>query len=435
MALLTVLFGVILAGRGRYERRAVFPASPPVTTLPIRGPLVRPDLTVAATVRISERRSTTLWMTVDSGATGVTMPTESFYGLGLDALRDVTVRQEDPTGRILMREAGLLPQLKLGELVVEDVVTALGGAATVLGQSVLAHSPWEIDWDRGLLTLGATPWAATTETVIVPVRRVGDAEVVTLHLDGAPIDMVLDTGAFASMIPEAVGSAARLPSRRLPPTVMHSLGGELIVRRLFSGSARLGAASVGRIELAAVATGGKRASLGLLGLDVLSRYRVQVIPGSHLALRPRGDVRKTTAERIARWSFVPSTCPHPGCVHAELAPDGEDATLTVTLDADLAQPIEVLLGCAGDHGDTTVKTGSSFAFGAPPEVARHVRVRLPSTRGAVAKITIPRGARWFSSAGADCHALEALDVSPIVPVATDAPPPEQAGELLATFWP
>jgi hypothetical protein len=433
---LTVLFGALLFGRGRYERRASFPASPPTTRLPIRGPLVRPDLTVVATVRVSDRKSSSVWMTVDSGATGVTLPSDAFYGLGLDALRNVTVRQEDPTGRIIVREAGLLPQLRLGELLVDDVVTAIGGGTTILGQSILAHSPWEIDWDRGMLTLGASPWPATNDVVTIPLRRVGDAEVVTIDIDGAPVDMVLDTGAFASMIPESVGVAKGLAYRRLPPTVMHSLGGELIVRRLFAGALRLGSLQVGRVELASVATGGKRAGLGLLGLDVLSRYRVQVVPGSHLSLRPRGDVRRTTVERIARWSFVPTTCEHAGCVHATMIAAGRDAELTVTLDADLDQPIEALLGCAGDHGDTIVPTGSSFAFGAPPDVARHIRVRLPSrARGSTSQITIRDGASWFSAAGADCHALEALDVSPLLAVATAQPPAEQGGELLATFWP
>lgn len=436
VAVLTVLFGASLLGRGRYQRRAVFPASPPVTRLPIRGPLVRPDLAVAATVRVGGRRFASVWMTVDSGATGVTMPSEAFYALGLDALRGVTVRQEDPTGRIIIREAGLLPQLRLGELAVDDVVTAIGGGANVLGQSVLAHSPWEIDWDRGMLTLGSTAWPQTNDTVVVPLRRVGDADVVTIDMDGVPVEMVLDTGAFASMIPESVGLTKGLATRRLPPTVMHSLGGELIVRRLFSGDVRLGSLRVGKLELASVATGGKRANLGLLGLDVLSRYSVQVVPGSYLALRPRGDVRKTTVERIARWSFVPTTCEHVGCVHAKLVAAGRDAELTVTLDADLDQPIEVLLGCAGDHGDTMVPTGSSFAFGAAPDVARHVRVRLPSrARGSVSQITIREGASWFSAAGADCHALEALDVSPILAVSTDKAPVENDGELLATFWP
>ena len=432
-----VLVVAILGQRRRYERRAVFPASPPVTKLAIRAPLVRPDLTVMATLRVSERRVAPVWMAVDSGATGVTMPTEAYYSLGLDALRNVTIRQEDPVGRVIHRDAGLVPQLQLGALVIDDVVTALGGGDTILGQSVLAHGVWEIDWDRGLLTLNGTQWAPDANTVVLPLRKEGDSEVVTLHVDGAPIEMVIDTGAFVSTIPERVGASAGLSGRRLPPTTLHSLTGELVVRKLFAGVGRLGPLSLGHLELAAIHAGGRRASLGLLGLDVLSRYQVQIVPGAHLALRLRGDVRKTTAERIARWSFVPTSCAHPGCVHATLAAKGDHALLSVTLDADMDQPIEVLLGCAGDRGDTVVPTQTSFAFGEAPTVARHVRMRLPGrARGSISELTIANGAAWFGSAGGDCHALEALDVSPILahaPEATDAQTPET--ELQATLLP
>ncbi len=446
LVVLLVVAAFVLGSRDRYQQRVVFPPNASVTRLAIRAPLVRPDLSVMATLRTS-KRVTPVWMTVDSGATGITLPSDTYYALGIDALRGVTVRMEDPSGRVLVRDAGLVPQMTLGELQLEDVVTAIGGTP-VLGQSVLAHAPWEIDWDRGVLTLGSTPWPAGGDTVIVPTRRAptggGDAEVVTIHVGSAPIDMVIDTGAFASLIPESVGASAGLSWRSVPPTVLRSLGGELIVRRVFSGDVRVGSFGFGKHELAAVKTGGRRASLGLLGLDILSHWQVQIVPGSHLALRPRGDVRAFTAERIARWSFLPTSCEHRACVHATLAPMGSDARLTATLDADLDQPIEVLLGCAGDRTDSFVPTGSSFAFGPAPDVARHVRLRIPGrARGTTSQTTIPNGAAWFHGAGAECAVLEALDVSPVsaIPVISPATGPvapdprNNEEELQASFWP
>ncbi|MGZ3453687.1 MAG: retroviral-like aspartic protease family protein [Polyangiales bacterium] len=404
----TIAVVALLGARRRYDKRAVFPSSPPVARLAIRGPLARPDLTVMATMRASEKRATPTWITVDSGATGVTMPGPTFSGLGLDVLTGVTVRSEDPLGRVQVRDAGLVPQLSLGELVVEDVVTAIGGDATVLGQSVLAHGTWDIDWDRGLLTLGGDAWPEGGETTFVPLRKEGDAEIVTVSLDGAPVEMIVDTGARVSTIPEAVGARANLAMRRVKPMTLHALGGgELLVRRLFSGEVRLGAKALGTLELAALPTAGHRAAYGLLGLDVLSRFHVQIVPGSHLALRPRGDVRKTVRERIARWSFVPSSCEHLGCVRAERGDD----RLTLTLDADLARPIDLLLGCADEH------------------LSGHVQVRLPSgPRGAVSKTSL---------SGFECQTLQVLDLAPVDPIG--AVPTEVASkpesELQAVFLP
>lgn len=427
LALTVVL--IFVATRRRYAKRAAFPTTTTVTRLPIRAPLVRPDLRVMATLRANEKRTSTLFMTVDSGATGVTMPATAYHALGLETLRGVTIRSGDPFGRILTHDAGEVPEMILGSLTVREVITALGDAP-VLGQSILTHAPWEIDWDRGMLTLGGNAWAGDARTTLIPVRHEADGEVVRILVDGVPIDMILDTGAFVSMIPETRGDG--LSARRLPPTILGSVGGETIVRRAFVGNVKLGALDVGVNEFAAVATAGRRATFGLLGLDVLSRYQLQVVPGKHLALRPRGDVRQMTAERLARWSFLPTSCEHPGCVHGELS---EGSKLTVTLDADLAQSIEVLLGCKGDRDDTFVPTGSSFGFGHPPAIARHVRVRMPGIRrGEALHTTIPNASLWFD---AECRTLEALDVSPLAPVTAaevnDAP--TEAAELHAMYWP
>jgi hypothetical protein len=435
---------VSFLGRGRYQRRVVFPKSTPIATLAIREPLLRPDLTVMATLRDSGGKAAPVWMTVDSGATGVTLPGSVYSSLGLDALNGVHIRTEDPYGRVLVRDAGLVPTVVLDKLILSEVVTALGGNVTVLGQSVLTHSPWEVDWDRGTLTLGASPWPADEATVVLPLRREGDAEVVTIVVDGTPLDMVLDTGAFASTIPKDIGLAAKLALRSTPPIVFRSAAGEVVVRTLFSGDVRLGPIEVGRVEFASLATGGRRAAFGLLGLDVLSRFKMQVVPGSHLALRPRGDLKQTAAERIARWSFVPRGCEHAGCVQADLAPDGYDATLRVSFEADLRRPIDLLLGCEDDHGAKEVRTETRLAFDRLPREPKHVRVRLPSgSRDQPSRVTIVGGGAWFQKGSANCHALAALDLSPTSLLPGDAAmeakgadtTSEQGGELQASLWP
>jgi len=405
---LIVAVVALLGMRRRYEHRAVFPTSPPVARLAMRSPLVRPDLSVAANVRASKNRVAPIWMTVDSGATGVTLTNTTFAPLGLDMLTGVKVRSEDPLGRTLVREAGLLPELALGDLVVEDVGAAIGGEATVLGQSVLAYGTWEIDWDRGLLTLGASPWPEGGDTTFVPLRTDGDAEIVSLTMDGTPLDMIVDTGARLSTIPESVGTRSGLAMQRGRPTTLNALGGgELVVHRLFSGEARLGSRDLGNVVLAALATGGRRAGYGLLGLDVLSRFHLQIVPGSHLALRPRGDERKTAAERVARWSFVPRTCEHLGCVRVERAP----RQLVMTLEADLAQTVELWLACTDDH------------------VAGHVRVGVArGPLGATSKTSLP--------AEFECPSLQVVDVAPIPPPGLAVSPmePQPDVQLQAGIW-
>src|SRR5262249_54453402 len=101
---------------------------------------------------------------------------------------------------------GLLSSLTLGDLMVRDVpvtVTRLDGAMSrpgYLGQGILDHAPWEIDWDRGTLTLGATPWPEGPDMIVVPLRRRLGKDMVTVQVDGHPIELELDTGSSLSVI-------------------------------------------------------------------------------------------------------------------------------------------------------------------------------------------------------------------------------------------
>ncbi len=95
---------------------------------------------------------------------------------------------------------GLLSSLALGDLVVRDVsvrATRLDPGkfgSGILGQAILGHAPWEIDWDRGTVTLGATPWPDAPDVIVVPLRRTWAWDVVTVQVDWHTVDMILDTG-------------------------------------------------------------------------------------------------------------------------------------------------------------------------------------------------------------------------------------------------
>ena len=429
---LSVLSLVVLrvTRRGRYETRVVFPEHAPMVTLAIRDPLVRPDLTVMATLRRSPKRGTAVWMTVDSGATGVTLPDTTYYSLGLDLLSGVRIRTEDARGNVLTRDAGLVPDMILGPLVLNDVVTAIGGNQHVLGQSILTHAPWEIDWDRGKLTLGAAAWPKDSEAIALPLRREGDSDVATVEIGGVPIDMVLDTGALASTIPESVGTRAGLDGRALAyPMVLHSAAGQILVRKVFLGELRLGALGIHPLELASMSSVGRRAPFGLLGLDVLSRFHVRVEPGVRLWLRPRRDLGITAAERLARWSFLPS-CKRLGCLEASVEAVGEDAVVHVTYETDLARPLDVLFSCASNPGQPTA--GTTLASDALVRAPRQLRLRVPAGfPGEPASVKVRRGGAWFGSGGAGCADLAVVDLSPASLEPRDAAVDDPAGGSVA----
>lgn len=420
---------VLLGRRAKIEQRVVFPPNPPRVSLAIRDPLVRPDLTVMATLRRNGKRGAAVWMTVDSGATGVTLPATTYHSLGLDLLRDVRIRTEDARGHVLTRDAGLVPDLVLGPLVVNEVITAVGGDQHVLGQSILSHTPWEIDWDRGKLTLGAAPWGDEPTVVSLPLRREGDSEVVTVDLGGVPVDLVVDTGAFASTLPESVGLRAGLEARGLAlPTVLRSVAGQVLVRQVFLGKARLGALGEVPLELAALTSVGRRAPYGLLGLDVLSRYSVRVEPGKRLWLKPRKDVAETVRERLARWSFLPG-CAHPGCLVTTLEESKEDAVLAVTYEADVTRPVDVLLGCDGAPFQPRAATLTGDGVVHAPKLLRvRVPIGFPSEP---ASVRIRRGATWFGSNGAGCKQLAVIDLAPASLEPTDAIVDDPAGGSVA----
>src|SRR6185503_12977536 len=140
----------------------ILPEKPSAAVLPIRDPILRPDLAVEALVHGRDGERAAIWMLLDSGATIGSLPAAVAAGLRLVDARPVTMLGVNGAARTSLVVA---PRVELGELAMSRVaflVNTLGGPASELGlvgQSVLARMPWEISWDRGVVTLGATPWA------------------------------------------------------------------------------------------------------------------------------------------------------------------------------------------------------------------------------------------------------------------------------------
>jgi hypothetical protein len=305
--------------------------------------------------------------------------------------------------------AGLLSSLALGDLVVRDVpviVTRLDNSryhAGILGQAILGHAPWEIDWDRGTLTLGATPWPEGPDTIVVPVRRRWGLDVVTVQVGGHPISMALDTGAEASYIPPDTARDAGLSVRAVdrphhPP------------EDVIPGDAALGPLPLGRIDFQPAPH--IPLGYGLLGLDVLSRYDIQVVPGERLALRPRGDPWETAPARIARWPWT-RACRTLGCVRAHVEPAGDEPKVVFSFEVDVPHPVVVALGCrqADPVGAHVLSFSERVSSGRASGPWYHIAVRVPSAaKDQVGEAVVFGGSGWLARTG--CRDLSVLDVVP-----------------------
>jgi predicted aspartyl protease len=272
------------------------PAAPPVV-LPIRDPLRRPDLSVEASIAGPAGRREQLWMIVDSGATGVSVPLNVEQELGLRDVGQANVAALGGDG--IAERVFVAPGLAVGGLAVSDVlVTASPRQVAVLGQSILRHAPWEVAWDRGTLTLGAAPWDDSPEVYAVPLHGTRFfCDEVEARVDGRPVRMLLDTGALVSTIPDDVGASLGLPARPFHGAGMRGAAGAVPVDRAYVATLELGALIVPGHAFAALKAGAP----ALLGRDILSRFDFQVLPGRRLLLRRRGDLRGSAAGRIARW--------------------------------------------------------------------------------------------------------------------------------------
>jgi hypothetical protein len=80
-----------------------------------------------------------------------------------------------------------------------------------------------------------------------------------------------------------------------------------------------------------------------LGRDILGSYRMQVIPGKELRLRPRRGAWESAEERIARWPWAHG-CGPSGCVRGRVETREQAARLLVSFDFDYPRAVEFLLG-------------------------------------------------------------------------------------------
>ncbi len=302
--------------------------------LRIRDPILRPDLAVEAAVLGPDGTRTTIWMLLDSGATIGSLPAHVAADLHLVEERRATMIAINGLARTSVVVA---PRLELGELGVSNVaflVNTLAGPAAelgLIGQSVLSRMPWEISWDRGVVTLGVQPWPDGTDVSSVPLEPFANGvETITVRVNGRPLKMMLDTGSVVSAIPESVAGELGLEAEQLPEHTFGGASGTFRADRVYTADIELGTA---KLEEQRFMPSVSR-NLAVLGRDILGQFNVEIVPGRRLSLRPRGDLRLTAEARVRRWPWIPA-CRSPGCAHARIEPNEAASRLEVDIEAAL----------------------------------------------------------------------------------------------------
>jgi hypothetical protein len=119
---------------------------------------------------------------------------------------------------------------------------------------------------------------------------------------------------------------------------------------------------------------------GALGLDFFRRFSVFVSWDRRtFYLRPRADTPAATTARLARWGTAVPSCPHPGCVTAEVAATETGPVLHVVRDPEAAgHALEVGLSTGRDGAESAVPLVVAF----PAAVSQLTRPVSPTYEGA-----------------------------------------------------
>jgi len=416
LSLLPALASALACGSQREQRlpRAKFPERLPQVVLPMRDPLDGPDPAVEATLEGPDGARATLWMAADSGASTCTIPTDLLDRLKLVPIRAAAVRS---WGGPAAARVAWLPRLILGGLTVEQAQVAgltlpsVAGDRGVLGNSVLDSAPWEISWDRGTVTLNATPWPEGGDVRSWPLSRRDGVDVIDVRINGFPTRMLLDTGASISTIPTNLAAGMGLG-------VGTTLTGELVA---FAGRFSGAQAFVADLEIGSMKLDGQvfaateAGERGVLGLNALASFEVQVLPGRRLLMRPRGqDLRATAATRVGRWAWMPS-CASTGCVRARVEGSGGGGRVEVTFEAPLPRPVEVLFGCGQRREpEPPGALAARRLIGGTDPALHHLALQVNAPGTEPASYPAPDIDRQLLQPdGRPCRQLVVLDVAPL----------------------
>jgi hypothetical protein len=377
------------------------PGAPVV--LPIRDPVLRPDLAIEGLAEGPGGKSASVWLEIDSGSPHVRLPQPLPAAIGV-------------------ADAGQF-RLGLGALSASGVSVAAAsdpGSAPdrgVLGRPILGETAWEIAWNSGTFTLDAKVWGSTGAVRAVPLVPLAGGDGVEVKINGRPVRMLIATGVIPSALPENL-----VASLGLETVAAEAAGGQ--DAPVTSGSARL---IVADVEVGGVRFVRRRflqARAGeppVLGLDILARFDLQVLPGRGLHLKPRaGDLRASTAQRLQRWKWMPS-CKVAGCARGRVVGTGRQSRVEVDFEVKLPRPLQIVMGCTERREPEEPAPWMDWA--APSDTrGQHLVLQAKETVARKAKVAVPgMNLSLVLPSGAACRKLAVLDVAPIPPPAANMP--------------
>lgn len=392
---------------------ARFPERLPQIVLPIRDPLEEPDLAVEATLEGEGGSRKTIWMNLDTGTSQSAIPASLLQDLQLPEFGADSWRT--PGGPVHVRVASL-PRLVLATLAVERLRV---GAMPMpfdrrdwglLGNSVLDQSPCEISWDRGTVTLNATPWPEEGGVRSWPLARGHRTDFINVRINGIPVQMTLDTGAMVSTIPKNLAARIGLVRHAVHQKELIVGAGALPAAAVFVADLEIGQAKLeGQLFVETENDG-----FAALGLPVLSSYELQILPRSQLLFKPRNpDMRATAAERVHRWPWMPS-CQAVGCVRAHVDGGGAGGRVVLEFEAALPRPVAILFGCAESIEPDRVIPWGLLTKTEPPFHHLRAEVEGEFAQGAVSVPTPDIDRLLVTPNGGACHQMTVLDVVPVL---------------------
>lgn len=393
-----------------------FPTDAPTRTLtlPLRDPLLGPDLAIEAEVvsAKSPLHAQTSWFYADSGSDIASVPSALARAVGAKKIGQAHVSLIEGSEQA---DAVMLDELRVGELTVRHAVATISNhQPAIIGQSILKHARWEVAWDRGVLLLNAEPWPETTPGVTaIPLSPIAgfQTDSLALQINGREVRVALDTGSMISSLSSRFdGVFPHRDASAMYPQGRDAGAQHIDSFHLYYGDVRLGPLALGEHRFARLVD--QEVTLGTIGLDILSHYDLQVLPGAKLLLKARADLWQTASDRVQRWPWTRS-CEHLGCVRTRLERAGDDAQLTLTLDRAYPRPVKLLLACDQDPAPVISASDLMESGGRVRGQFHHLIVRVQAGTSLELQSTVRLAGRlWFARPGA-CSDPVVLDVSPL----------------------